>query len=194
MDEHPALHFGFDGFEQDLLRVSRRVFTEFQQAHVDEGVYALGFVSHTFDDVTMTANSEAALMREAARRQVDVEALRWKWNEWEYMGFCWDDAEWRALNARVRAPIEWVNRVVFHEHSLTLDEAFAPMADFQSEVAYRVRRVLKRLDAEGVFGVGATREQVVLGVFVIEWPIDEACIGDLNPPNVVQRVMRDLQC
>lgn len=193
MSENPALHFDFDTLEQDLLRVSRRVFVEFQEAHADEGVYALGFMSHTFDDVSMTANSEAALAREAARRQVDAEVLRWKWNEWEYLGFCWDDAEWRALNALVRAPIEWVNRVVYHEHSVPVDEALAPMLDYQSEVAYRVRRVLKRLDAEGVFGVGAARERVVLGVFVIEWPIDEACIGDLNPPSVVERVMRDLQ-
>jgi hypothetical protein len=78
----------WDEFENDVVDMTRGVFTDLQQAHPDEHFYAFALYSDG-DGITIcpAANSREGLARAFARDEVDPDG-----EDWAY--YTWDTAEW----------------------------------------------------------------------------------------------------
>ncbi len=159
-------------FDFALLKIlvahaARRAFDGVRRAHPGQRIDAFALVS---DDSAMTIGCMAN-SREALAASEDGEEMLWNPAEWAFdEGGAYFDSAWRLLLQAHR--------------ELPFDVDFAT---FRAGVFDACIAALAQLDAEGMFGSGAQREEFVLLFEVSDSEPLEGVMARLNPPAVVAR-------
>jgi hypothetical protein len=162
----PAV-FDFALLHTLVADATRRVFDCVRRAHPDQHIDAFALVS---DDSAMTIGCMAN-SREALAASAYGEEMLWNPAEWAFDdgGAYFDSAYRLLLQAHRDLPFE------------------VDFSTFRSGVFDACIAALAQLDAEGVFGAGAQREEFVLLFEVSDSEPVEGAMARLNPPAVVAR-------
>ena len=162
----PAV-FDFALLHTLVADAARRAFDCVRRAHPGQRIDAFALVS---DDSAMTIGCMAN-SREALAASEDGEEMLWNPAEWAFdEGGAYFDSAWRLLLQAHR--------------ELPFDVDFAT---FRAGVFDACIAALAQLDAEGMFGSGAQREEFVLLFEVSDSEPLEGVMARLNPPAVVAR-------
>ncbi|MCM2564528.1 DUF4303 domain-containing protein [Janthinobacterium kumbetense] len=162
----PAV-FDFALLQTLVADAARRAVEAARRAHPGQHIDAFALVS---DDSAMTIGPMAN-SREALAASEYGEEMLWNPAEWAFEdGGAYFDSAYRLLLQAHR--------------DLPFDVDFAA---FRSGVFDACIAALARLDAEGVFGTGAQRDESVLLFEVSDSEAVESAMARLNPPAVVAR-------
>jgi hypothetical protein len=167
----------WNALEFEIYKTARNAFDDLRKAHPDEEFYA--YALYTDSDawtVCPAANSLRGFAK-AVSQQSDTSAptlayYKWATSEWAYEG--WKSSCFKEISAQLRA-----------------SENRAYLAMFKQSVAAAMMGALKKLDADGFFGVGAEREKVVLFISVTDDDSAESVENEsarlLNPKSIYER-------
>jgi hypothetical protein len=146
---------------------ARLAFDGVRRAHPEQHIDAFALVS---DDSAMTIGGMAN-SREALAASEYGEEMLWNPAEWAFDegGACFDSAYRLLLQAHRDLPFD------------------VDFATFRSGVFDACIAALAQLDAEGMFGAGARRDESVLLFDVSDSEPVEGAMARLNPPAVVAR-------
>lgn len=162
----PAM-FDFALLQGLLADAARRAVAAVRRAHPEQHIDAVALVS---DDSAMTIGLMAN-SREALAASEYGEEMLWNPAEWAFEdGGAYFDSAYRLLLQAHR--------------ELPFDVDFAT---FRSGVFDACIAALARLDAEGCFGAGARRDEIVLLFDVSDSEPVAGALARLNPPAVVAR-------
>jgi hypothetical protein len=167
----------WNALEFEIYKAARNAFDDLRKTHPDEEFYA--YALYTDSDactVCPAANSlrgfAKAVSQESDLSAADVAYYKWATSEWAYEG--WKSSYFREISAQLRA-----------------SENRANFATFKRGVAASMIGALKKLDADGFFGVGAEREKLVLFISVTDDNSAESVENEsarlLNPKSVYER-------
>ncbi|MGK5061794.1 DUF4303 domain-containing protein [Janthinobacterium sp. LB3P112] len=162
----PAV-FDFALLQTLVAHAARRAFDGVRRAHPEHHINAFALVS---DESAMTMGL-VANSREALAASEYGEEMLWNPAEWAFdEGGAYFDSAYRLLLQAHR--------------DLPFDVDFVT---FRASVFDACIAALAQLDAEGVFGTGARREEFVLLFDVSDSEPVEGAMARLNPPAVVAR-------
>jgi hypothetical protein len=179
------------------LEASRAAFTAVQQIHAGESFYAFGlFHDPLWADIIPASNSEEGLIRRAEEYRLDkynlgyaqksieqlTRELRWSTGDWTYLDV--QNGFFNPVNDWLREKeVYWMYKD---------DDAFR--GQLNTNMISSCQTVLKTLDAAGLFGTGAAREQVVLNILMGDQdPSWYTYARILNPPAVYDRWVSEVE-
>jgi hypothetical protein len=164
---------------QALKSATRQTFEAVQRQHTNEQFYAFALYTEGLGAyLSPTSNTEEALIRSAAGSDFEPIELRWNPCDWEY------HLEGEEAFTAVQQLLTEVDPYQQPDDDTDGDVETQAQQVFETSL-----RVLKELDAEGLFGHGADREKVVINLFKGDQEEDErlAWAQQLNPPPVWKR-------
>jgi hypothetical protein len=188
-----APSFPLDSIRLETASAARAAWETLKREGPGESFYAFGLYPSEDDlAIQSAASSEEGLLRVAARHDGDVAepaiAMRWWDADWPYA--CVVNAPFDRVNARLAE----VRRAIDEYLGEVSGDVRAHRQRYRRDVAPVVRSVraeyvegLAALDREGLFGRGAERERIVIGIFGPDEPGMIRSIEQLNPPSVVAR-------
>jgi hypothetical protein len=189
----------FSEFELHLRQAVSSTFTQLRQR--GEQIYAFNlFTAALWEYMYPSYSSEESLLRSAQEFQTSATELE---NQVEWMRTArWNPADWENAdpsNRHFQAVNDWLtaNDITgWVTDDGENEKEFDKKNDFLDKIC---RGVLRQLDAEGLFGVGAARMKITLHVTIVhervEFANDRSWIEEtrlLNPSDAYMRWLRDL--
>jgi hypothetical protein len=171
----------WNALEYEIYRAARNAFDDLRKAHPDEEFYA--YALYTDSDagtVCPAANSlrefAKAVSQESDLSAADLAYYKWATSEWAYeFGKA---SYFKEISAQLMASVLALENQANH-------------ATFKRNVAASMTGALKKLDADGFFGVGAEREKLVLFISVTDDDSAESVENEsarlLNPKSAYER-------
>lgn len=168
---------------QDLIehiaQATASVFSALKSEHPNEHFYAFAlYTDSSAMSVLAAGNSEQALediLKNADDRSPESDAYyRWASSEWAYEAF--HGAEFKGVSKTVRESPDRSN-----------------FSKFKADVHAAMIEALRKVDADGVFGTGADRENIIIFVTITDDDNAEQLENDsaklLNSPAAYQRFL-----
>lgn len=170
----------WNALELEIYNATRKAFEDLRREHSNEEFYAYALYTDS-DAMTVQASANSLHgFEKAVSHQSDTSAAtlayyKWATSEWAYEG--WKASFFKEISAQLRT-----------------SESRKSLATFKQNVSAAMTGALKKLDAEGFFGVNAEREEVVLFISVTDDDQAQSVEDDsarlLNPRSVSERFAR----
>lgn len=189
-----------DELADQAYAAAKAAFSEVREANPDQAFYAFGFwTDDSLQFLHPMANSEEALTETVATYQTQVDpkygitsshdSLRWSYGDWGF-GTCDEGGHFDAINDQLS---ENFDRMVNEGDDEDDDEDNAAFVEEMDALFNALATGLHRLDREGFFGEGASREKITL-LFVgdLAPELMEASVAALNPPPVLERYRKQI--
>jgi hypothetical protein len=173
MAQHHVIDY--DSFLTRLVSGLRKAWQEVRSQRPDETLYLFGIATDSdITDLTPFCQTEEQYAAEGGDERAPIE----KWAPDE-------EAELYRAGAQYTSDLaDEVNRYVFEDHSDDPEGAFEGRKERLLQV---FEKALQQLDAEGSFGTGHQRQQVLLMIGIVDADEDEEqymwdAIKRMNPP------------
>lgn len=194
-----AGEFDFRAFGAELFSAAKTAFLDIQRIHAGEHFYSFAlYTCGELNYVAPTASTEEGLTR------VAEQYICKGYNQGRDLTQEREDLRWSPCDSPLHLELEGethfeaVNELSmkFGEllHNIPIDDSWDEFETAVGEFIDICIDVLKRLDAEGVFGTGENRNAVTLNVLMGDQSDDERLeyARRLNPPSVYERLLSDL--
>lgn len=185
--------------EDDLYRHGLAGFRRILSAYPEDEFYCFAFYTNgEFNTVALTASTYKGLGEVAAEYKrkpryeemslADLE-LDLKWSPCDSPLHDADDNYLTDLEPSMERVSEELDRRV------DLNDDWKSFEEFEGQVRDRFAGALKRIDAEGVFGLGDDRAKVVVNLLMGDQSDEDriAFAERVNPPESVQMLKQDLE-